>query len=644
MSAITLHTGLEFNHGQACYKLARVGYGTDALIENLETGERHKVSNRELVDLLLNQPLCKSEVGDGFEQHNLKMKPLEVYSLSERLRKRSQRSLSYVTAIRKAVPYAVSGLKVEYLIDEVASAIGDLLPPSLRTVCRWLKKWDSSQSVLSLRRKKAPSYLKNPGFRLALETIQEKFLNRQNLPLSIVYDFYCMASADKYLQVMSISTFRRILKDEFYQFDVDCARLGIHEARKRYRMTMKENGITRVYEVLEIDHTTLDWIVCTSNRGVSLGRPSLAIVQDARSKYIVAAHVSFLPPSVVTVSKVLKEVFFPKNMELPEYAELPQPWLGFGLPEEIRFDNGLENHSGSIHQLLLSPELCIPPKFCSVHTPWSKPNVENTFSRLSRFMRIHAGEVFKPGSGKDAIDAKSTAVLDLETFKKLLFLWIETVLNMEVNVYTGNSPRVEFEQGLLECPPPRIGFSEERFDFYATHPTTATLRHDGVRVNCLSYGGMALSEVRKRNGEKLTVEVRYSPENLRSVFVKDPKLNKWVTAQCTEFEYANDLSLYQHRKIREFTKLRNDELKVKFTNQQAKVAFFKRVDIEIKKGKKAKMAFTKQLGILENQPCAKSEIVISETLSKVVKDQQKPQFNFELDDNLLVEAWAEVIE
>jgi putative transposase len=203
---------------------------------------------------------------------------------------------------------------------------------------------------------------------------------------------------------------------------------------------------------------------------------------------------------------------------------------------------------------------------------------------------------------------------------------------------------MEFEQGLLECPPPRIAFSEEWFDFYATFQTTATLRHDGVRVNALSYGGMALSEVRKRNGEKLTVEVRYSPENLGSVFVKDPKLNKWVTALCTEFEYASDLSLYQHRKIREFRKLRNDELKVKFTNQQAKVAFFNKVDIEIKKGKKAKMAFTKQLGILENQPGAKSEIVISEPLSKVVRDQKKPQFNFELDDNFRVETWNEVIE
>lgn len=644
MSAITLHTGLEFNHGQAFYKLARVGYAADALVENIETGERYTISTRELVFWLLDHLRLKSEDGAVLEHQNLKSGPFEDHSLSQSDSRRAAYTLSYVTAIRKAEPYAIAGQKVQYLIEEVAVTIGDPLPPSLRTVCRWLKKWDSSQSALLSRKHKAPSYLKHPGFGLALETIQERFLNLQNLPLSIAYDFYCVASADKCLPVMSISTFRRLLRNQFDEFDIDCARLGVHEARKNYRMTMKKHDATRVYEVLEIDHTTLDWVVCTSNRGVPLGRPTLAIVQDAKSKYVVAAHVSFLPPSVVTVSKVLKEAFFPKNMELPEYAELPKPWLGFGVPEEIRFDNGLENHSGPIQQLLLSPELCIAPKFCSVRAPWKKPNVENFFSRLSRFMKIHAGEVFKPGSGKDAQDAKSTAVLDFETFKKLLFLWIETVANMEVNVKTGSSPRMEFEQGLLECPPPRIAFSEEKFDFHATFLTTATLRHDGVRVNALSYGGMALSEVRKRNGEKLTVEVRYSPENLGSIFVKDPKLNKWVTAQCTEFEYANDLSLYQHRKIREFKKLRNNELKVGLSNQQAKVAFFTNVEKEIKKGRKAKSAFTKQIGILENQPGAKSEIVISETLSKVVGGQQKPQFSFELDDNFRVETWNEVIE
>jgi hypothetical protein len=94
MSAITLHTGLEFNHGQAFYKLARVGYGTDAFIDNLETGERFKIPNRKLVHLLLNQALRKSEVGDYSKQQNLKKEPLEVYSLSERQRKRAQRCLS----------------------------------------------------------------------------------------------------------------------------------------------------------------------------------------------------------------------------------------------------------------------------------------------------------------------------------------------------------------------------------------------------------------------------------------------------------------------------------------------------------------------------------------------------------------------
>jgi putative transposase len=642
MSSITLRTGLEFNYGQASYTLVKVTHAQEALIENVETGQRYPLTTREVAEM----SGCKIDADTAeavtLTSNSSATNMVDVRSVSPCWASRVQRAVYYATEIRKKVIAEVSGFKVESMIEDLAREIGDPLPPSKRTVSRWLKDWDYSQFLLGSRKSKKPNYTNHPTFSLAIEIINTRYLSRQELALSVVYDFYCVACRELTYLPVSVSTFRRILNAEFDAFEVTSARLGLEEARKRFRMTMKTSGPSRVYEILEIDHTTLDWIVCTDNRGIHLGRPTLAIVKDVKSKYIVAAHVSFLSPSIVTVSKVLKETFFPKDLNRPEYSELTEPWLGYGLPEEIRFDNGLENHSHAIRDLLLSADLNIPVKFCAVRSPWEKPHVESFFSLLSRHMNIAAGRVNKPGAAKTAIDPKSTAVIDLETFKRLLFLWIETCANKNLSERTSTTPRIEFERGLLECPPPRIPLSEGAFDLLATVLTSATLRHDGIRLNSLSYGGEALLNVRKRNGEHLNVQVRYSPENLGEIFVHDPKLKQWVKAQCTDLAYASGLTLYQHKKIQELKKEKVKNANVKYSNQQARVDFFKIVEKETKKGKKAKNAITRQLAILESQPDHEGKISVSQKLSDVTSISVNTQPLIHLDDDFPVESWNEV--
>lgn len=643
MSTFTLRAGSEFEQNGIAFRVIRVSADGTVVLENLDLGERTQTNVREMTAWFaqsLDEALRDQQPNESIRNGEA----INTIDASKSRLANSQRVLDYVSAIRQEIPVKRTGSRLENLIDEIGQKIGDPRPPTARTVARWLKQWDECKQVISAKQRPLPSYLKHPSFDLAIEVINTSFLSTARHPLSIAYALYTETANGKGIPTLSNSTFRRILRNEFDAFEVDKARLGKYEAQKRYRQVLKENGLERVYQVLELDHTKLDWVVCIAPGGIPLGRPTVVAIRDAKTNYVVAICITFLDPSVITVAKALKMAFFPKDMSLPEFSELDKPWLGFGAPEEIRFDNGMENHSFAIKEMLLQAGLSIPIKFCKARSPWQKPHIEALFSLMSRFLKVPAGYVAKPNANYDSTDPKQTAVIDLETFKKILCSWVETVANTQINQRTLQTPRLAFEEGFKLSQPPAIPIDERVFDLLATFKLTRTLRHDGIRVENLSYGGVGLSEIRKRNGENLSVEVRVDPEDLGQVRVQDPKTKDWVVGVCTESEYASGLSLAQHRKLREFNKRRLDELNIPLNNLQAKTEFYRLVEMEIAKGRKAKSREAREVALLEEKAKGRREKKYSEELDAVANPQVDLERFIDFAAIGEVEGWEEDLD
>ena len=79
-----------------------------------------------------------------------------------------------------------------------------------------------------------------------------------------------------------------------------------------------------------------------------------------------------------------------------------------------------------------------------------------------------------------------------------------------------------------------------------------TLTRTGIRLFGLLYASSSpvLQRIRSRRGGSWKVLVEYSPLNLGTIKVQQPRGEKWLIVPCVDREYAEGLSLQVHNEIR----------------------------------------------------------------------------------------------
>lgn len=545
MSVFTLKIGSEFRYKTSINRIYRVKDQNHVITENVETGEMMTLSMPELSNILSEQNAEDLKVLHG----NLVMRavPQLAFSKGNEVNKECIK-LRYAKHIREYEQFAVSGLTVSRLVEEAAAKFGDLSPPSLRTVTRWLKRYDESESAKYRYRNRSKKPLSLSESK-AITSLEKYYLDEAQETLADVYSRYSELSKIEEFKPVSISTFRRILNKEFSAFEITKARKGAAFAIKQLRATMKYQHPTRVYEVLELDHTVFDFVVVSADRMVVIGRPTLVCVTDVASKYIVAAHLTFQPPSVQTVMAALKMAILPKDMEDQKYSCLSEPWLGHGIPETIILDNGMENHSKAIQQFFVQTQMAINVEYSGRRRPYHKPHIEGFFSRAMGSLKTAHGRVKKHSDGDIRDLADASAVLTLNELRDHFYRWIEQVHNRRPNSRTRVVPREQFIEGMKNLPPLSIPLGPEYFDFFASPELTRQVAAGGIQFMQLTYGGAAVLELRKQYGESFRTKIRYNPEDLAAIYVLDPSTDMWLPALCSTLDYANSLSLAEHRSI-----------------------------------------------------------------------------------------------
>ena len=121
-------------------------------------------------------------------------------------------------------------------------------------------------------------------------------------------------------------------------------------ARNKCRTT---KGGANAYDPLhrvEIDHTTLDWVVLCDRTGLPLGRPTLTVMIDAMSSSVLGASISFNSPDRTAVSGVLRECIKPKDA-LTALAKTENRWLAEGVADEFVLDNSPEFFSAAVERM-----------------------------------------------------------------------------------------------------------------------------------------------------------------------------------------------------------------------------------------------------------------------------------------------------
>ena len=339
--------------------------------------------------------------------------------------------------------------------------------------------------------------------------------------------------------------------EEIPAFDKHASRYGLPAAIKKFRARLSEVFASRPLERVELDATRLDLIAIDEN-GVTLGRPWLTVCIDVRTKCILGYCLTYEPPSLASLFECLKNALLPKDPELLKALGVVNPWPCYGAWQRLVMDNAFENHSTALN--VLGSLWGLEISFCPRRKPWYKPSVER-FMRTFNGQACHTvpGTTFSNIAERGDYNSKEEAVLNWQLIEQLVAQWINDVYHQRPHRTLGVSPMaawkslVRIDELLLPC-------DARSVVQVCRVPEIRRLTHKGIESDGLAWNSEDLREMRKEIAADLEVRVFFNRMNLGYVGVEHPVRRHIAEVRAINFDYANNLTLYQHETMRQFAK------------------------------------------------------------------------------------------
>ncbi len=486
-------------------------------------------------------------------------------SLPEKYRSDIDRKMDYINACKRQGITLGQRNRIKTFIPKIANRRKEKAPAA-SSVMRWWRTLETHDqypgSIISRNyRRRRENGIGEEVRQLIRKIAIEEYFTRKRYPLSrtkllVNQKLAELKDSPKASEVLlkvepvSLSTVRRVV-NEVGPYYRDLARYGAAFARNKWRFSLKGNVTTRVMERLEIDHTLLDLVVVCDRTGIPLGRPTLTVVIDSYSGYVLAFFVSFWGTGVGPTLNALKVAISPKTHYCEGISGMTNPWLGYGLCELIVVDNGLEFHSPQFK--LAGWHLNADIQYCAVRQPWLKPSVERALGVQGLYLPA-AGKVHKPENNYLPPDPKKTACLTLSQLSIGLLKCFVDIMPMEPNPRTLIEPFELYREGFELLPPPLLPDSFAEMDLIGAMSKKLTLGNEGIVFNYLRYNSYELQDLRRAHSHSCKTLVKYHPEDLDFVYVQDPSSKDWLMVPSCQPEYTQSLSIVQHHAIRRHKK------------------------------------------------------------------------------------------
>jgi putative transposase len=339
-------------------------------------------------------------------------------------------------------------------------------------------------------------------------------------------------------------------------FDKHSARYG-HDAAVREFRSVQEHSVAQApLERAEIDHTLLDLMVVDDQSGLPLGRPSVTACIDSYTRCILGIYIGFNPPSYQSVAACLKDCFLPKVNLKQEYPGIVNEWPAYGVMRNLVVDGGLEFYSASLEQVCLSLNInwIAAPR----RTAWFKGKIERFLGTMNRAVAHGVpGTTFSDIFEKGDYNPANHAVITLATLRKVVRMWIADVYHQQVHRSLQTTPAKMWTSSIR---PENIRLPDEttQLDVVMGRVESRTLTHKGIEFEGLFYNSPELTELRRREGANLAVEIRINESDIRSIFVLSPKTSKAYSVPALNQDYAAGISLWQHKVIRNYQRQHSD--------------------------------------------------------------------------------------
>lgn len=559
----SLVAGLTFRQGQRTLELVRELDKSEYLIEDVITRRSFTATAAQLV----------SGFHDGKYQlikHSSEPVPrgpdlwpalVDLASLTEHERKGLEQRLAYIKQLRRLRISKGQRAKVALAIKKFAEFRGEKAP-SASAVMMWVRNYErSGNNPLAIVDKhrvgKRVKRLRNEAEKIVWQVLKREYFTTKQQSIKHAHRQLEIALKRAYQQgilqsdeaAVSYQTVARRIKDVDFYHRI-ASRQGPTQARMQCRSAFPEGVATYPYQKVEIDHTPLNWVVICDRTGLPLGRPTLTVMIDAFSGYILGFYISFYGPGLTSVCGVVRNALQPKA-DMIKSLKLENEWLSCGLGDEWVIDNGLEFHSFGFKTMAMS--LGVDLMFCRVRTPWLKPHVERFFSTLNT-LTLTKGRVTKSVGSILRIDPYKDAAITFTDLINGLLMFVVDVYPHQPNWRKMATPFTLFQEGIERVPPARYPGTLDQLRLAAGMSRMLTVNQGGIEFTGLPYGSYAFKDVFKRHGSKLKLLCKWDPDDISTLHFLDPDGVTWHEAQCRWPQYASGLSFNQHRLIRKFAK------------------------------------------------------------------------------------------
>tara|TARA_R110002096_G_scaffold436045_1_gene666016 strand:- start:2574 stop:4604 length:2031 start_codon:yes stop_codon:yes gene_type:complete len=442
--------------------------------------------------------------------------------------------------------------------------------PHPKTVLEWKRRYvDSGNDLTSLvdqthRKGNRLSRYPQETVDLVNDVIDEIYMTLERKSLQDVLD----ESIDRVKKENALRprqihirrpTFRQVrsLVKEIPAFDRVAARYGRTVAMNRFRSVQCYLVADVPLERAEIDHTRLDLIVIDDDTFMPLGRPWLTVCLDVRTRCVLGIYLGFEPPSHLSVAACLRHAFLPKTKLRDEFPSIENEWTAHGVMHELVVDNGVEFHSESLENACLS--LGTEIHYSARKTPWHKGKVERFLKTLNDSVSHGSpGTTFSNILEKGDYDPSKHAIVRLSKIQEIVRKWIVDVYHQRPHRAIGVPPELDWmssigDEDILLPDDPAI------FDAILGRTETRKLTHKGTELDGLLYNSPELSDLRKRYGEKLTVELRIDDSNIGEIIVVCPKTGDLYRVSALHSDYAAGLSRWQHQVCKSYSRREFDK-------------------------------------------------------------------------------------
>lgn len=300
---------------------------------------------------------------------------------------------------------------------------------------------------------------------------------------------------------------------------------------------------------------------------------------------VVGFYISFRGPSLSSIFGALRHSLYPHAGLNQLFPDLEHECVAFGLADTYASDRGPDflspRYRYAIHQLHAEYE------YLEKRTPWHKPYIERVFLKLHRdLLETAPGKVFPGMSYSKEYNPQKEAVVRFSTLVYLIVKWAVDYHPFDKGRRKGASHYDLWMDEIADAPPP-LPPNVDALKIITGVRESAVLGHEGIRYRHLTYADDQLQRYFNRVGKKSGTEYIVSEENLGHILVNNAIEQRWMEIGCTQSDYAEGLSLYQHQLIIRSTdkKYRKDVDQLIHTRETLQSVFAEELDRKANAGK-----------------------------------------------------------